>query len=313
MSDTIIAVENLKKRYDTSDAVRGLSFTVARGEFYGLLGPNGAGKTTTIGMLTGLIEPTEGTIHIDGFNLARHRRAAQYRIGFVPQDFAFYPTLTGKDNLIFFGRLYGLRGSHLLDRLDVVLNTVRLTRQANQSVSIYSNGMKRRLNIAIGLIHNPKILILDEPTVGIDAQSRSAILEGLESLNREGVTVLYTTHYMEEAQRLCRRVAIMDHGEIIALDSPTDLIRGIGKQIIRMECDQPIHEEILVQIERVGPAKLVDENRKILHVKASKPGKAVRAMTEIMDKADARLRSIDILEANLESVFLHLTGRSLRD
>jgi ABC-2 type transport system ATP-binding protein len=313
MANTIIAVENLKKRYDASDVVQGLSFKIARGECYGLLGPNGAGKTTTIGMLTGLIEPSEGTVQIDGLDLARRRREAQYRIGFVPQDFAFYPPLRGKDNLIFFGRLYGLRGRHLMERLEAVLNTVRLTQQADQPVAIYSNGMKRRLNIAIGLLHSPRILILDEPTVGVDAQSRNAILEGLESLNREGVTILYTTHYMEEAQRLCQRVAIMDHGAIIAVDSPASLIRGIGERIIRLECDQPLHEELLVAIERVGPVKVVDDSGKILHVQASEPSKAVGALIEIMDKALTRLRSIDILEANLESVFLHLTGRSLRD
>jgi ABC-2 type transport system ATP-binding protein len=173
--------------------------------------------------------------------------------------------------------------------------------------------MKRRLNIAIGLIHGPKILILDEPTVGIDAQSRSAILEGLESLNRNGVTILYTTHYMEEAQRLCQRVAIMDHGAIIALDAPAELIRGIGGQIVRLECEEPIGGEILVQIERVGPTKLVDEKGKILHVKADDPGQTVRKIMEIMEKEGSHLRSIDILEANLESVFLHLTGKSLRD
>jgi ABC-2 type transport system ATP-binding protein len=313
MADSIISVENLTKRYDTGYAVHGLFFEIARGECYGLLGPNGAGKTTTIGMLTRLIEPSEGTIHIDGLDLRRHRREVQYRIGFVPQDFAFYPVLSGRDNLIFFARLYGLRGAHLQERLGVVLDTVRLTRQADRAVAIYSNGMKRRLNIAIGLIHSPKILILDEPTVGIDAQSRSAILEGLESLNRKGVTILYTTHYMEEAQRLCQRVAIMDHGTIIALDSPAELIRGIGKKIIRLECEEPIHGEILVQIERVGPSKLVDEKGKVLHVKAADPSKAVKGVMEIMDKAGAHLRSIDILDANLESVFLHLTGRSLRD
>jgi ABC-2 type transport system ATP-binding protein len=313
MTDSITSFENLKKRYDTGYAVRGLSFEITRGEFYGLLGPNGAGKTTTIGMLTGLLEPSEGTIYIDGLDLKRHRREAQIRIGFVPQDFAFYLSLSGRDNLIFFARLYGLRGRYLRERVEAVLDTVRLSRQADQTVAIYSNGMKRRLNIAIGLIHGPKILILDEPTVGIDAQSRSAILEGLESLNRNGVTILYTTHYMEEAQRLCQRVAIMDHGAIIALDAPAELIRGIGGQIVRLECEEPIGGEILVQIERVGPTKLVDEKGKILHVKADDPGQTVRKIMEIMEKEGSHLRSIDILEANLESVFLHLTGKSLRD
>lgn len=313
MGDSIISAANLKKHYNTNYAVKGISFEIKRGECFGLLGPNGAGKTTTIGMLTRLIEPSEGTIHIDGFDLKRHRREAQYRMGFVPQDFAFYPALSGKNNLIFFARLYGLRGGHLKQRLEAVLDTVGLVQQADQAVAIYSNGMKRRLNIAIGLIHSPKILILDEPTVGIDAQSRNAILEGLESLNREGVTILYTTHYMEEAQRLCQRIAIMDHGTIIACDSPAGLIRCIGEQIIRIESDVAIPGEILVQMEQVGPTKVVDGKGKILHIKTGEPGQAVRQLMRTIQDSAAHIRSFDILDANLESVFLHLTGRSLRD
>jgi len=313
MDDSIISVTNLKKQYNTDYAVKGISFEIKRGECFGLLGPNGAGKTTTIGMLTRLIEPSEGTIHIDGFDLKHHRREVQYRIGFVPQDFAFYPALSGRDNLIFFARLYGLRGVRLKHCLEAVLDTVGLSRQADQAVAIYSNGMKRRLNIAIGMIHGPKILILDEPTVGIDAQSRNAILEGLESLNSEGVTILYTTHYMEEAQRLCQRIAIMDHGIIIACDSPAGLIRFVGEQIVRIESDQAIPGYILTQMEQVGPIKVVDGKGKILHIKTGAPGKAVRDLMKTMQYSDTHIRSIEILDANLESVFLHLTGRSLRD
>lgn len=313
MTDSIIIAANLKKRFNTDYAVKGISFEIKRGECFGLLGPNGAGKTTTIGMLTRLIEPSEGTIHVDGLDLKRHRREAQYRIGFVPQDFAFYPALSGRDNLIFFARLYGLRGGRLKQRLETVLDTVGLTRQADQAVATYSNGMKRRLNIAIGLIHRPKILILDEPTVGIDAQSRNAILEGLESLNSMGVTILYTTHYMEEAQRLCQRIAIMDHGAIIACDSPVGLIRCIGEQIVRIESDEVIPGEMLVQMEKIGPTIVVNGKGKILHIKTGEPGKAVRDLMQTMQHSDAHFRSIDILDANLESVFLHLTGRSLRD
>ena len=184
MNTSIFIVDDLWKSYAETDAVQGLSFEISRGEFFGLLGPNGAGKTTTIGLLSGLIEPTRGHISIDGFDLFSSPMEAKAKLGLVPQSFALYPTLCARDNLVFFGRIYGLKGKRLRERMARVLEIVELTDRANQTVATFSSGMKRRLNMAAGLLHEPEILILDEPTVGVDTQSRNAILESIYSLNK---------------------------------------------------------------------------------------------------------------------------------
>jgi ABC-2 type transport system ATP-binding protein len=309
----IFIAEDLWKSYAQTDAVQGLSFEILKGEFFGLLGPNGAGKTTTIGILTGLIEPTRGHISIDGFDLFSSPMEAKAKLGLVPQSFALYPTLCARDNLVFFGRIYGLKGKRLRERIARVLEIVELTDRANQTVSTFSNGMKRRLNMAAGLLHEPEILILDEPTVGVDTQSRNAILERLDSLNESGVTVLYTTHHIEEAQRLCDRVAIMDQGKIIALDSPARLIQDLGKGMIRMEFNAGIDERLLDQLGRIGSVRVIDGQKKRIHVETDRIDEASRELLELMKKRDGLLKTLDISEPNLETVFIHLTGRNLRD
>jgi ABC-2 type transport system ATP-binding protein len=309
----IFIVEDLWKSYAQTDAVQGLSFEILKGEFFGLLGPNGAGKTTTIGILTGLIEPTRGHISIDGFDLFSSPMEAKAKLGLVPQSFALYPTLCARDNLVFFGRIYGLKGKRLRERIARVLEIVELTDRANQTVATFSNGMKRRLNMAAGLLHEPEILILDEPTVGVDTQSRNAILERLDSLNESGVTVLYTTHHIEEAQRLCDRVAIMDQGKIIALDSPARLIQDLGKGMIRMEFNAGIDERLLDQLGRIGSVRVIDGQKKRIHVETDRIDEASRELLELMKKRDGLLKTLDISEPNLETVFIHLTGRNLRD
>jgi ABC-2 type transport system ATP-binding protein len=310
---SIFIVEDLWKSYGETDAVRGLTFEISRGEFFGLLGPNGAGKTTTIGILSGLIEPTRGHISIDGFDLFSRPMEAKARLGLVPQSFALYPTLCARDNLVFFGRIYGLKGKRLRERMARVLEIVELTDRANQTVATFSNGMKRRLNIAAGLLHEPEILILDEPTVGVDAQSRNAILESLDSLNKSGVTVLYTTHYIEEAQRLCDRVAIMDQGKIIALDSPARLIQNLGKGIIRMEFNAGIDERLSVQMGRIGSVRVIDGQKRRIHIETDRADQASRELLELMKTQEGLLKTLDISEPNLETVFIHLTGKNLRD
>ena len=309
----IFIVEDLWKSYAQTDAVQGLSFEILKGEFFGLLGPNGAGKTTTIGILTGLIEPTRGHISIDGFDLFSSPMEAKAKLGLVPQSFALYPTLCARDNLVFFGRIYGLKGKRLRERIARVLEIVELTDRANQTVATFSNGMKRRLNMAAGLLHEPEILILDEPTVGVDTQSRNAILERLDSLNKSGVTVLYTTHYIEEAQRLCGRVAIMDQGKIIALDSPARLIQDLGKGIIRIEFNAGIDDRLLDQLKRIGLVRVVDDQKRRIHVKTDRTDQASRELLELMKTQEGLLKTLDISEPNLETVFIHLTGRNLRD
>ena len=313
MKTPILIVEDLWKSYAETDAVRGLTFEISRGEFFGLLGPNGAGKTTTIGILSGLIEPTRGRISIDGFDLISRPMEAKARLGLVPQSFALYPTLCARDNLVFFGRIYGLKGKRLKERIASVLEIVELKDRANQTVASFSNGMKRRLNIAVGLLHEPEILILDEPTVGVDTQSRNAILESLDTLNKSGVTVLYTTHYIEEAQRLCDRVAIMDQGKIIALNNPARLIQDLGKGIIRIEFNAGIDDGLLNQMGRIGSVRVIDGQKRRAHLETDRTDQASRELLELMKTRDGLLKTLDISEPNLETVFIHLTGRNLRD
>jgi ABC-2 type transport system ATP-binding protein len=313
MTEPILRVEALRKRYDSAEAVGGISFEVLPGEFFGLLGPNGAGKTTTIGMLTGWIEPSGGQIEIRGMNLASRFREAKKMIGLVPQSFAFYSSLTAWENLSFFGRLYGLRGKALEDRSAFVLEIVSLADRADQAAGTFSNGMKRRLNIAIGLLHEPALLILDEPTVGIDAQSRIAILESLKKLNSEGMTVLYTTHYIEEAQDLCDRVAIMDRGKIIALDTPRALIQAQGKGIIRMEFHGTPDESLLGRIRTYGAVIWVDPPRRRIHLETDRTDLVLRELLDLKESRGALLQNLDVTEPDLETVFIHLTGRALRD
>ena len=313
MTTPSISVDNLSKRYGSIYAVRGISFEIPPGEFFGLLGPNGAGKTTTFSMLSGLIEPSGGKIGIGGTGLLSQPMAAKRKMGIVPQSFAFYPTLDALENLTFFGRIYGLSGAHLKARITRVLNLVALEERARQRVGTYSNGMKRRLNIAIGLLHEPEILILDEPTVGIDTQSRNAILQSLGDLNKSGITVLYTTHHIEEAEQLCQRVAIMDQGEIIAMDTPSNLVHSLGKEIIQIELFEAAEDRHFLPLEKIGPWKWADERKRRLHLETESPEQTLRFLFEWREAGKIPLKTLNLLEPSLESVFIHLTGRNLRD
>ena len=313
MTNPIIAIDRLSKNYGPVQAVRGISFEIRPGEFFGLLGPNGAGKTTTFGMLTGLVEPSGGKIDIDGMDLCSRPREAKRKMGIVPQGFAFYPTLDAIENLNFFGRIYGLSGPHLKARIALVLNLVALEGKARQRVGTYSNGMKRRLNIAIGLLHEPEIVILDEPTVGIDTQSRNAILESLGNLNKAGITVLYTTHYIEEAEQLCQRVAIMDQGEIIALDTPSNLVRSFAKALIQIELFETLEDRLVLPLGKIGPWNWADEKKRRLHLETETPEAALRFLFEWREAGKIPLKTLNLLEPSLESVFIHLTGRDLRE
>ncbi len=224
MTEHTLVVEGLAKSFGDLRAVRELSFEVAPGETFGLLGPNGAGKTTTISMICGLLRPDAGSVTVDGISIRPGSTSGRELIGYVPQELALYPDLSGRDNLRFFGRLYGLRGAAARARIDETLEMVGLTDRADDRVDQYSGGMQRRLNIAAGMLHRPRLLILDEPTVGIDPQSRNAILEAVAALGESGMSVLYTTHYMEEAERLCRRVGIVDHGRLLACGTRRELV-----------------------------------------------------------------------------------------
>ena len=314
MPKPIVSVENLRKKYGDAEVVRGITFQIHRGEFFGLLGPNGAGKTTIIGMLTGLVAPAGGRILIDGEDLSFKPMRSKAKMGFVPQTIALYPTLCAVDNLAFFARIYGLRKGRLKERIATVLDLVGLRDRANQAVATFSHGMKRRLNIAAGLIHEPDLLILDEPTVGVDTQSRNDIHETLENLNQSGVTLLYTTtHYIEEAERLCRRVCILDRGKMIALDNPATLVREHGTGIVRIEFNANPDDTLLSQIGNLGSFRVMDDQSRHLRLETNHPDRAVREFLDLMDKRAGMLKTLDIIEPNLETVFIRLTGRYLRD
>jgi len=313
MNQNIIEAKGLVKRYGDLEAVKGLSFAIRRGEIFGFLGPNGAGKTTTISMLSCLLEPSEGTALVAGHDVVRASREVKRCIGLVPQELALYLTLSAHDNLDYFGRIYGLRGSALRQRVDEVLDMVELADRAKSAVKTYSGGMKRRLNIAAGLLHHPEVLFLDEPTVGVDPQSRNSIFEHVERLRDEGMTVLYTTHYMEEAERLCDRVAIIDEGRIIALDTPRKLISDLGQGIIHLGVANDMAGETLTHIQSLPEIKAATRINGRIEIETMHAQKTLIHMLEILNQADTDITALQILEPNLETVFLQLTGKRLRE
>jgi ABC-2 type transport system ATP-binding protein len=264
-------------------------------------------------MLSGLMEPTRGTITLLGMDLAKNMIHAKGKIGLVPQDLALYPTLSARDNLTFFGRIYGLHGKILRARIEEVLELVRLADRANEAVATYSGGMKRRVNLAAGLLHHPEILFLDEPTVGVDPQSRNVIFESIESLNRSGLTVIYTTHYMEEAERLCHRVAIVDHGQIVALDTPANLIRSIGEGIIRIGVVDGLAEAVIDRAESLPAVQSASVRDGQIDLRVNNSQQALVGILDIASRLQARVTSLQVMEPSLETVFLSITGKNLRD
>jgi len=309
----VLRVENLRKAFKELVAVDDVSFSIAPGETYGLLGPNGAGKTTSISMICGILERDHGTVTVVGEDLNTGSTSAKGSIGLVPQDLAIYPDLTARENLIFFGRLYGMSGSALKDRVAEVIDIIGLAERADDRAGEFSGGMKRRLNIGIGLLHEPALLVLDEPTVGVDPQSRNAILESVERLSGAGMAVLYTTHYMEEAERLCDRVGIIDEGRIKAEGTRSELVSMIGQRDrIELSADGDLAgaAQALTAIDVVESATVVDGS--ILLVVDG----ARRALPDLLRRAadaGAEVTGVDTSEPNLEAVFLHLTGKALRD
>jgi ABC-2 type transport system ATP-binding protein len=309
----ILEAVGLVKHFDDLIAVDGVDIGISKGETYGLLGPNGAGKTTTISMISGLLEPDGGSVSINGHRITTSSTEGKGAIGLVPQDLAIYPDLTGSENLTFFGRLYGMGGQTLGSRVDEVLEVIGLTDRRNDLTGEYSGGMKRRLNIGSGLLHKPQLLILDEPTVGVDPQSRNAILESVENLSMEGMAVLYTTHYMEEAERLCDRVAIIDEGTIKAEGTRRDLVSMVGEKdriSISATGNVGAAAESLSSLEGVVGAATSDHGLDILAVDASS---ILPAILATVTASGASITGVQVVEPNLEAVFLHLTGKALRD
>jgi ABC-2 type transport system ATP-binding protein len=311
----IVQVTDLSKHYPgvAQPAVDGLTFSIARGEIFGLLGPNGAGKTTTISMLSCLLQPSGGTAAVAGFDVVDHAVEVKKRIGLVPQDVALYPTLSARDNLRFFGQIYGLGGAALRRRVGDLLELAGLSARADDEVRTFSGGMKRRINIAAGLIHQPDVLFLDEPAVGVDPQSRECIFEGLEALKASGVAVLLTTHYMEEAERLCDRVAIIDHGRVVALDAPAALIDRLGDGLIALGIPHDLGGSVLDDIRTLGDVEGIDRVDGQVRVAARRPQRVLPGVLKVLNDANVSLTSLEILRPNLETVFLQLTGKRLRD
>ncbi len=309
----ILECRELRKSFRDLVAVDGVSFHISQGETYGLLGPNGAGKTTTISMICGLLECDSGEVIVDGIPVTPTSVEVKAKIGYVPQDLAIYPDLTARENLSFFGRLYGLKGKEARRRIDEVLELIGLTDRADDLAKEYSGGMKRRLNIGIGLLHKPRLLILDEPTAGVDPQSRNAILESVGHLSDEGVGVLYTTHYMEEAERLCDRVGIIDLGVLKAEGTRQELVNLVG-QHDRIELsatgDLDAGARVAAEMSAVVEASVREDGIDLI------VDKARNALPDILVKTTAAgvtVRSIEVKEPDLEAVFLHLTGKALRD
>lgn len=312
MTETLLQATDLTKCYGEHCAVRGLSLTLAPGEIFGLLGPNGAGKTTTIAMLSGLLAPTSGRVVVAGHDLAREPRAARLALGVVPQDIALYPTLSARENLRFFGEVYGLRGQGLRTRMDEVLEVVRLSDRAGDRVSTYSGGMKRRLNLAVALLHRPRVLYLDEPTVGVDPQSRQHIFENVLALAAGGAAVLYTTHYMEEAQKLCTRLAVVDRGVIVAEGSPGSLVAAHGQGLLRVTVSE-VTPEVLAALRSAPEIRDLRVTDSTLVLETADAQAALTRVVTLLAGSHLTIQALEVTEPNLESVFLHLTGRSLRD
>jgi ABC-2 type transport system ATP-binding protein len=309
----LLECRDLRKRYGERTAVDGISFEIAPGETYGLLGPNGAGKTTTISMLCGLLRRDGGEVFVAGRPVDIGATEAKASIGYVPQDLAIYPDLTARENLRFFGRLQRLGGRELDRRVDEILAMTDLADRAKDRVDSFSGGMKRRLNIGIGLLHRPALLVLDEPTVGVDPQSRNAILSSVADLGRQGMAVLYTTHYMEEAERLCDRIGIIDEGRIKAEGTRRELVDLVGQKD-RVD---------LVASGAVGPAATALAALDFVEETTSGDGRielvvdqARNHLPRILETAadqGAIVKSVEVVEPDLEAVFLHLTGKALRD
>jgi ABC-2 type transport system ATP-binding protein len=308
-----IEVKNLHKAFGETKAVDGVSFSVEKGEIFSLLGPNGAGKTTVISMLSCLLRPEEGDAQVMGHSIRTDQMGVKSVLGVVPQEIALYEDLSARENLTFWGKMYSMRGPALKSRVDEVLEIIGLTDRAKEHVKKYSGGMKRRVNIGIALLHKPQIIYMDEPTVGIDPQSRRSILDSVLKLKTEGTTVLYTTHYMEEAQELSNHIAIMDQGKMIAIGTHEELVKIVGAMDRITVTINAESAKVLEAWKAVRGVTQVSANDGTLTILADDSNRVLPRLFETAASNGTRITSVAIQEPNLETVFLHLTGKALRD
>jgi ABC-2 type transport system ATP-binding protein len=307
----ILEALELRKNYGSFCALSGVSFQVDEGEMFGLLGPNGAGKTTLLSIVAGLLTPTAGQVRIQGKEFRTHVAESKRTVGMVPQDLALYPELTAQENLRFFAELYGIHGPELSQRVTEVLAMVGLEDHAGQRAGRFSGGMKRRLNLGASLMHQPRLLLLDEPTTGVDPQSRNHIFEEVRRLNATGVTIIYTSHYMEEVEALCTRIGIMDQGKLIACDTLPNLLHELDGLIrVRVSRMAPGLSERLRQLPGV---RVVEHDGLGIDLLSRDTKTVLLQLLALLSELRVDLTSLEIHEPNLERVFLHLTGRKLRD
>jgi ABC-2 type transport system ATP-binding protein len=311
MTKALLEVHDLHKRYGTTTALEGVSFAVHEGEMFGLLGPNGAGKTTTLSIVSCLLDATRGEVFLDGKRIQLSDRESRSLIGIVPQEVAVYPELTARENLHFFGELYSVPAAELKRRVQRILAAIGLEDRADARASTYSGGMKRRLNLGVALVHEPRLLLLDEPTTGVDPQSRNHIFEEVRRLNAAGLTVVYTSHYMEEVQALCPRIGIIDHGQLIACDTLANLLQQLRGLIrIRLTHVPPVLRE---RIKDWSECRLREPDEQTLEVECRDIKATLVRLVGALNETQTELIGLETEEPNLERVFLHLTGRALRD
>jgi ABC-2 type transport system ATP-binding protein len=311
----MLVVSDIKKSFDQKEVVRGVSFEVKKGESFGLLGPNGAGKSTTISMICGLLSYDAGDVTVDGMSVKKRPLDIKKKIGIVPQEIALYPTMTAKENLMFWGKMYGLSGKQAKKRADEVLEYVGLKDRAKDKIETFSGGMKRRINIGASLMHEPELLIMDEPTVGIDPQSRNHILETVKQLNQNGMTVIYTSHYMEEVDYLCDRIGIVDQGKMIALGTKKDLVNRLaGGTIIQLSV-AALDDDFITSLKIIPNVEKVvsDKENHSLEIFVRHYQEAFGSIMACALDHHVQVLTFEVQEPNLESLFLSLTGRTLRD
>ncbi|MFO0841217.1 MAG: ABC transporter ATP-binding protein [Gemmataceae bacterium] len=311
MTEPLLDVVELRKTYGDTEALRGVSFQVFEGELFGLLGPNGAGKTTLLSILCCLAEPTAGEVRLSGKTIVASDLDARRQIGIVPQELALYEQLTARENLVFFGELFGLGGRPLADRADELLAAVGLEARAGHRVATFSGGMKRRLNLAAALVHQPRLLLLDEPTVGVDPQSRNLIFEEVRRLQREGMTVVYTSHYMEEVEALCSRIGIIDQGKLQACDTLPTLLKMLGG-LVRCQVSGGT-PALRTRLQGLGAYEVRESPEGVFELECGDVKSTLIKLVGLLNEAQLELIHLETQEPNLERVFLHLTGRALRD